>query len=61
MFILDETCPRLEDNIKTSLEEIRHNDVNWIHLTQDKLVRRAVLNTVMKLEILSNVGKVLTS
>jgi hypothetical protein len=51
MFILDETCPRLEDNIKTSLEEIGHNDVNWIHLTQDKLHRRAVMNTVIKLDI----------
>jgi hypothetical protein len=27
--------PKQEDNIKTDLQEIEHDDVNWIHLAQN--------------------------
>jgi len=38
-----------EDNIKMDLRETVWEDVDWIHLTQDRDQWRAVLNTVMNL------------
>jgi hypothetical protein len=61
MFILYETSPTVEDNIKVCLEEIRHNDLEWIHLVQDKLQRWCFMNTVMKLHVPYNVWEVLTT
>jgi hypothetical protein len=36
-----------EDNIKMDLREIGINGANWIHLAQDRVRRRAFVNTVM--------------
>jgi hypothetical protein len=38
---------RWEDNIRVDLREIAWNDANWIHLTQDRDQRWALVNTVM--------------
>jgi hypothetical protein len=40
-----------EDNIKVDLREIRWNVMDWIHLTQDKDQRRALVNTIMNLRV----------
>jgi hypothetical protein len=29
--------PRVQDNIQVDIEEIGHEGVDWIHLTQDKV------------------------
>jgi hypothetical protein len=42
---------RWEDNIKMDLREIRFGDVDWIHCTQDRDRWRAVVNTVMNLQV----------
>jgi len=39
---------RWKKNIKTYLREIRYNDVDWIHLAQDRVQCRALVN--MKME-----------
>jgi hypothetical protein len=38
------------DNIKIDFEEIGWEGYEWIHVTQYKNVRRAVVNMVIKLE-----------
>jgi hypothetical protein len=45
--------PRLrrEDNIKMDLREIGLRDVDWIYLAQDKDRWRALVNTVMSLQV----------
>jgi len=52
---------RWGDNIEISLQEIGHEDVNWIHLTQDSDDWRAVVKAVMNLRVPSNAGKFLTT
>jgi hypothetical protein len=47
-------------NIKISLQETRHEDVNWIHLIQDSEEWRAVVKAVMNLRVPSNAGKLTT-
>jgi hypothetical protein len=42
---------RWKDNIKMNLREIGFGDVDWIHLAQDRDMRRALVNTVMNLRI----------
>jgi hypothetical protein len=43
---------RWEDNINMYLREIRFgDDVDWIHLAQDKDWWRALVNTVMNLRV----------
>jgi hypothetical protein len=39
--------PRWEDNIRIDLREIRWEDVDWIHLAQDRDQWWVVVNTVM--------------
>jgi hypothetical protein len=51
---------RLENNIKMGLREIGWDNTDWIHLPQDMNECRAVVNTVMKPEVLLNVGKFLS-
>jgi hypothetical protein len=41
----------LEDNIKMNLEEIGYEDVDWIHLAQNRDQWRAVVNTAMNILI----------
>jgi hypothetical protein len=40
---------RWEDNISMDLREIGFEDVDWIHLAQDRGRWRALVNTVMSL------------
>jgi hypothetical protein len=40
---------RWEDNIKMDLREIGIDGANWIRLAQDRVQRRAFVNTVMSL------------
>jgi hypothetical protein len=40
-----------EDNIKMDLREIGFEDVDWIHLAQDRDRWRSLVNTVMNLRV----------
>jgi hypothetical protein len=40
-----------KDNIRMELKEICCEDVDWIHLAQDKDQWRALVNTVMNLRV----------
>jgi len=40
-----------EDNIRMDLRELVWEDVNWIHLAQDRDKCRAVVNTVMNHQV----------
>jgi hypothetical protein len=42
---------RREDNIKMDLGEIAFRDVDWIYLAQDRDRWRALVNTVMNLQV----------
>jgi hypothetical protein len=42
---------RWEDNIKMDLREIGIDGANWIQLAQDRVQRRACVNTVMNLRV----------
>jgi hypothetical protein len=42
---------RWENNIKMDLREIGFQDVDWIHLAQDRDRWRALVNTVMNLRV----------
>jgi hypothetical protein len=42
---------RWEDNIRIDFREIGWEDVDWMHLVQDRNQWRAVVNTVMKLRV----------
>jgi hypothetical protein len=39
------------DNIKTDVREIRWDGMDWLDLTQDCDQRRALVNTVMNLQV----------
>jgi hypothetical protein len=42
---------RWEDNIKVDLREIGWGGMDWIHLAQDRDQWRALVNTVMNLQV----------
>jgi hypothetical protein len=42
---------RWEDNIKMGFREIGIDGANWIRLAQDRVQRRAFVNTVMNLRV----------
>jgi hypothetical protein len=42
---------RWEDNIRLDLRKIWWEDVDWIHVAQDRDWWRAVVNTVMNLRV----------
>jgi hypothetical protein len=46
------TKERWEGNIKVDLKEIGCEDVDWIHLAQDRLFWWAVVNTIMTVRVL---------
>jgi hypothetical protein len=52
---------RWEDNIKMDLRAIGRGYTDWIDLAQDRDHWRALVNTVMSLRVLQNVGKFLSS
>jgi hypothetical protein len=39
------------NNIKLDITEAGYEDVGWIHLDQDRVHRRAVVNTVMNIRV----------
>jgi hypothetical protein len=51
---------RWGDNIKISLQETGHEDVNWIHLSRDSEKWRADVKAVINIRVLSIAGKFLT-
>jgi hypothetical protein len=51
---------RLIDNNKIDLVEIRWGGVDWIDLTQDEDNWRDLVNTVMKIRVLSDGGELLS-
>jgi hypothetical protein len=51
---------RWDGNIKMNLKDIGWSSLNWIHLAQDKVQWRALVNTIMTLVTL-NVGKFLSN
>jgi hypothetical protein len=40
-----------EDNTKMALTETGWDDMDWIHLTQDRGQQRTLVNTVMNLSV----------
>jgi hypothetical protein len=49
--LLGRTNHRWEDNIKMNLGEVSWEDVDWIHLAQDKDQWWARVNTIMNLQV----------
>jgi hypothetical protein len=52
---------RWKDKVKMNLKEIGWEDLDWVHLTQDKDQWRGLMNTVMNLRVPLNVGNFLNS
>jgi hypothetical protein len=50
---------RWEGNIKTDLTEMGYEDVDWIHLAQDRAPWRALVNTVINLLVPYKCGQFL--
>jgi hypothetical protein len=48
-------------NIEMNLRRVERGGMYWIDLTQDRDQWRAVVNTVLHLQVLRNVGKFLSS
>jgi hypothetical protein len=42
---------RWENNIKIDIKEVLWEDVDWIHLVQDRDPWRALVNTVVKIRV----------
>jgi hypothetical protein len=42
---------RWEDNIKIDLRERDCEDVNWMHVSQDRVYWRALVNTVVNIRV----------
>jgi hypothetical protein len=49
------------DNIKMDLREIGWNGVDWIYMAQDRDPWRALVNTVLNLQVQQNAGKFLSA
>jgi hypothetical protein len=52
---------RWEDNIKMDLQEVGGGCGDWMELAQDRDSLRALVNTVMNIQVPQNVGNFLTS
>jgi hypothetical protein len=48
------------DNIRMDLGEVGWGDVDWIGLTQDRDKWRALINSVLNLQVPQNAGNLLT-
>jgi hypothetical protein len=58
---LGRTRCRWEDNIKVDITEIGYGVVDWIHMAQDRDLWRALVNTVMNLQVRYKAGNLLAS
>jgi hypothetical protein len=52
---------RCEDNIRLYVKQRRCEEVKWIRLTQDRNKWRALVNTLLKLQVPQKAGNFLTS
>jgi hypothetical protein len=52
---------RWVDNIKIDFRELEWGGIDWIDLTQNRDLWRALVNTVMNLRVPQNAGKFLSS
>jgi len=52
---------RWEDNIKMDLQEVGYGGIDWIDLAEDRDRWLALVNAVMNLRVLLNMGNFLTS
>jgi len=52
---------RWDDNIKIDLQEVGCEGMDWIDLAQDRDRWRALVNAVVNLRVLYNVGNFMTS
>jgi hypothetical protein len=50
---------RWVDNIKMDLREIGRDGVDWMDMAQDRVQRKALVNTVLNLRVPKNAGKFL--
>jgi hypothetical protein len=50
-----------EDNIKMDPKEIEHEDVDWFHLTQERVQWQALVITVMNFQVQYKMRSFLTS
>jgi len=50
---------RWDYTIKMHLQEIQHEDMDWIHLAEDRDQEQAVLDTIMNIQISCKVGNFL--
>jgi hypothetical protein len=55
------TKRRLEDNMKTDLQEMVWAGMNWIDLAQDRNRRRGDANAAMKVRVPYDAGNVFTA
>jgi hypothetical protein len=53
--------PKWEGSIKMDLQEIGCEDVNWVHLLQDRVRWRSVLNLITNRRVPGEAGNVLTT
>jgi hypothetical protein len=51
----------MEDNIKIILKETGYDFLDWIHLAQDRVEWRAVLNTLINFQFLYKKGNFLVA
>jgi hypothetical protein len=52
---------RWRDDIKLDIKEIEWEDMNWIHLAQDRDQWRALVNTVMNIRAPQTAGNLMNS
>jgi len=48
----------LYDNIKINLKELGCENVNWIHMAQDRVQWLALVNIVMKFQVTYKAGNI---
>jgi hypothetical protein len=48
---LKDPCTGQEDDIRINFEETGYEDADWIHLAQDRIQWRILVNTAMNLQV----------